>query len=922
MSVELKLDLDIKIDPTSQLPLLSEQSKIHELISSYLHLPYSAVEYGCGKRCSIIIKQLTKIGISPHAIKRGMIIEKDLSAEMLKEQDPEKREHALVAKNPLHGLIDFKDQALLEKIRETGAEIDLENRLIKIKQYSLSNQKEVDFSLARSHIFTLISFWDKEKQEITELVEDPSLNIKHMFPAHELRAMLSSPEAAIFIARLSDKFTLSEHHLTASQQEEYRELTKQSLVDADLIRVFLNHPPMLSIGDPETWTYANNIDGFYKPNPSVADKKHLAIQEKITELDLSEQEQMLNDLITKDAIWSEKQLAPLTKLVNTVTKHHALSHLSKLLEEKQKLHNCLEDESSLDKLHGLGLRLRERIDTLAELSINPEGIIDARSLNPQFIKAAIGLIKQMNQAKMLVFVDKVANIHGILCSEQDKALFIEGKLSTEELCSKALCYHSHIDTVLDAGKYDGRLGVLSGVEVAHTLSDLRQGSDLNIDKNLSKLPLMVSAFSNEEMSFTGAGVSMPGSSAIAEIASPEQVYKMINAEAELYGDRMLALLEILLEASEKGDIELAHKISECLEDLPEPSNFFPKQMLERHSEQAGSLFKASVPNIHAEAIMGIYQEDYIITGSRSEQAALALVYKLRDIQENDNKFREMRVTNGVLEHLVRPEQASELSFAENYSIQGARNHAGATSLENRFDPFVAAAKLCNYFYELCREESLEPRIGSIELSPGLSRNVIAESMKLCLAVQPGKCSQEQWQNLKIKMRSLLFDLIDKDLLSWQNSPKAEMSFSSKLRLSLDLRFAQEQDKLEYLNAIKKVFDEISEEYKVDIERSVEQELDAVRLDEAKYASLMMDQSIGGSHNPNEAQHNKVILIGTILQLIIYFELAQDPERAIYDLVKETIPEEWKNKIGPFCSGALHDTCNLVKGLNKRMKSPC
>lgn len=920
MSIELKLDLNIKIDPTSQLPFLNEEEKIHENISSYLHLPYSAVEYGCGKRSSIIIKQLTKIGIKPHAIARGMIMEKDLSSEMLREQDSSKRKHALIAKNPLNQLIDFQDKELLEKILQTGAEIDNEKRLIKIQQYILCNKTSVQFAHARSHIFTIIYFWDKEKQEIKELVIDPSLNSKKMFPVHELRNILRSQEAAIFIARLSDKFKLSETYLTASQRKEVQELSKQSLNSIDLIRAFLNYPPVGSIGDPETWTYANNINGFYKPNPNIIDQKHLAIQEKITELDLGEQEQMLNDLITKDATWSEKQLTPLTKIVNTVSEYQAIKELAKILEEKQDLHSCLENGDSLDKLHGIGLRLRERIDSLAELSISPEGIIDARSLNPQFIKAAIGLIKQMNQAQMLVFVDKVANIHGLLCSKRDKTLYENGELSIKELCKKALCYHSHIDTVLDAGKYDGRLGVLSGVEVAHSLSDLSRKDSLNIDQLLNDLPLLVSAFSNEEMSFTGAGVSMPGSSAVAELADPEQVYRMINAEGELYGERMLALTEALSIAQAEKEIELAH--SSNLEDLVEPSSFFPRQMLERHSEQAGSLFRASVANIHAEAIMGIHQEDFFITGSRAEQAALELVQQLRSVQEKDTEFRKLRVTNGVLEHLAKLEKVSNLEYAEDYCIQGARNHAGATSLENRFDPFVAAAKLSNYFHQLCKEENLEPRIGSTVLKPGFSRNVIAESMQLCLTVQPENCTPEQWKNIKLKMRSMLFDLIDKDLLSWENTPSAELSLSSRLRLSLDLRFAREADKLNYLNTTAGLFQTISKKYQVEIERSIEQELEAVRLDEAKYACLMMDQSIGGSHNPNEAQHKKVILIGTIIQLIIYFELARNPEKAIFDLVRETIPLEWRNKIGPFCSGALHDTCNLVKGLKSKAKSLC
>ena len=48
---------------------------------------------------------------------------------------------------------------------------------------------------------------------------------------------------------------------------------------------------------------------------------------------------------------------------------------------------------------------------------------------------------------------------------------------------------SHIDTVINAGQYDGCYGVLTGIEIVRTLKE---------QKAALKRPLVVGAFTNEE----------------------------------------------------------------------------------------------------------------------------------------------------------------------------------------------------------------------------------------------------------------------------------------------------------------------------------------------------------------------------------------------------------------------------------------
>ncbi|KOF17287.1 allantoate amidohydrolase [Ensifer adhaerens] len=86
------------------------------------------------------------------------------------------------------------------------------------------------------------------------------------------------------------------------------------------------------------------------------------------------------------------------------------------------------------------------------------------------------LVGWIEAAGLDVAVDRIGNIFGIW-SNQDNA---------EQL---PLMLGSHIDTVINAGIYDGCYGVLAGLEVIETLKE--QGF-------ISERPIVVAAFTNEE----------------------------------------------------------------------------------------------------------------------------------------------------------------------------------------------------------------------------------------------------------------------------------------------------------------------------------------------------------------------------------------------------------------------------------------
>lgn len=129
----------------------------------------------------------------------------------------------------------------------------------------------------------------------------------------------------------------------------------------------------------------------------------------------------------------------------------------------------------------------ERCDDLAGLSAQPERL-ERVHLSPEHA-AANALVEQwMTEAGLTTWQDAAGN----MC----------GRLEGAEPDLPALLLGSHIDTVPDAGRYDGMLGVLTAIAVANRLRD-----------RVLPFALEVVAFSDEEG--TRFGSALLGSRALA-----------------------------------------------------------------------------------------------------------------------------------------------------------------------------------------------------------------------------------------------------------------------------------------------------------------------------------------------------------------------------------------------------------------------
>jgi allantoate deiminase/N-carbamoyl-L-amino-acid hydrolase len=136
-----------------------------------------------------------------------------------------------------------------------------------------------------------------------------------------------------------------------------------------------------------------------------------------------------------------------------------------------------------------GQRIIDLAAKLAEFSETPDGLT-CTYLTPAHRAAAAELQAWMRDAGMSARIDAVGNVIGRYASDDPDA--------------KALIVGSHYDTVINAGSYDGRLGILTGLLAIDHLS--RQGV---------KLPFHVDLIAFAEEEGVRFSVHYIGSSAIA-----------------------------------------------------------------------------------------------------------------------------------------------------------------------------------------------------------------------------------------------------------------------------------------------------------------------------------------------------------------------------------------------------------------------
>lgn len=214
-------------------------------------------------------------------------------------------------------------------------------------------------------------------------------------------------------------------------------------------------------------------------------------------------------------------------------------------------------------------RLLNRLQELGRTGLDQEGK-RTRLVATDADKAGRDLlVSWMKESGLEVEIDRIGNIIGIWYGEENRN-------------EAPIMLGSHIDTVINAGMYDGCYGVLSGLEVINTLQE--KGV-------VPSRPLAVAAFTNEE------GVryqpDMMGSLVYAGGLSVDEALQSEGIDGSLLGDE----LERIGYAGTK-----------------EPGFLKPSAYIELHVEQGPILDKLDIPVGAVENLQGISWQRITIEG--------------------------------------------------------------------------------------------------------------------------------------------------------------------------------------------------------------------------------------------------------------------------------------------------------------------
>lgn len=212
-------------------------------------------------------------------------------------------------------------------------------------------------------------------------------------------------------------------------------------------------------------------------------------------------------------------------------------------------------------------RLQQRLRTMAEIGATDQGGVTRLALSDEDRDARDLLATWMRTAGLEVAIDDVGTMTGVRAGAESGHPVLIG---------------SHLDTVIQGGRFDGALGVLAALEVAETLND--QGIE-------TRLPIAVVNWTNEE------GVRFEPAMTCSGLAAGR------FTRAEIYAKRDRAGLRFDDELRRIGYLgQERHR--------PLPASAY----LELHIEQGPVLEAAGIPVGIVGGIVGIVWSEVEIVG--------------------------------------------------------------------------------------------------------------------------------------------------------------------------------------------------------------------------------------------------------------------------------------------------------------------
>lgn len=342
-------------------------------------------------------------------------------------------------------------------------------------------------------------------------------------------------------------------------------------------------------------------------------------------------------------------------------------------------------------------RLLSRLEELGDIGRDEQGRLARIALTEADKLGRDQLVAWLESAGLEVKVDKIGNIHGIWTPD-----------SVTE--NTAIMMGSHIDTVLNAGIYDGNYGVLAGLEVIQTLQEAQYHP---------QHPIVVSAFTNEE----GARYA------------PDMMGSLVYAGG-------LALEEALSTQGNDGSI-----IASELERIGYAGEYEPgfipaKAYIELHIEQGPILEQEGISIGAVENLQGISWQQITIEGTANHAgttpmsmrhdagiACARLMTYMRDYVKTTSD--SMVVTFGQLKYepdiinvipskatftldlrspdnaLLKQAEADALAYLEEIAQQESVSFT--RSVMARFDPVIFDKTLVTQIEDAAKKENLSVR---------------------------------------------------------------------------------------------------------------------------------------------------------------------------------------------------------------------
>lgn len=223
-----------------------------------------------------------------------------------------------------------------------------------------------------------------------------------------------------------------------------------------------------------------------------------------------------------------------------------------------------------------GNRIMKHIHALAEFGKNPQGGVSRVAYSDADKQGREHVLSLLREAKLEASIDAAGNLIG--------------RRSGSARGLKPLLIGSHIDTVPEGGNYDGVVGSMGAIEVAHTLAE----------KNVSlRHPLEVVIFQNEEGGLIGSR-AMDGELTERELDLVSRSGKTIRDGIKFIGGDPSKLADV---RRNKGDIAA---------------------YLELHIEQGAYLDTEKIKIGVVEGIVGINWWDVTIEGFANHAGTTAM----------------------------------------------------------------------------------------------------------------------------------------------------------------------------------------------------------------------------------------------------------------------------------------------------------